>query len=71
MDSIDYGYNVAEIELMVETDEEAIKAKERIMAIATSLNLEVKIVRGKLTEYMFRFRPEHHKTLLDAGILKL
>ena len=71
IDSIDYGYNVAEIELMVETDEEAAEAKERIMALATSLNLEVKIVRGKLTEYMFRFRPKHHKALLDAGILKL
>lgn len=71
IDSIDYGYNVAEIELMVETDEEAVKAKEKIMTLATSLHLEMKVVRGKLTEYMYRFKPEHHKALLDAGILKL
>ena len=71
IDSIDYGYNVAEIELMVTTDKEAEEAKKKIMALATSLKIEVKIVRGKLTEYMFRFCPAHHKALLDASILKL
>ncbi len=71
IDSIDYGYNLAEIELMVEKEEDVPLAKDRIANLAKDLGLEIKITRGKLTEYMARFKQTHHKALIDAGVLKL
>ena len=61
MDEVDYGYNLCEIEKMVENESEVEKATQEIFDLATSLGLEIKKIRGKGMEYFFRFNPEIYK----------
>ena len=66
IDSMDFGYNIGEIELMVpenQTDE----ATAKILAFMKKYGLESERVRGKLIEYICRYRPEHREALKKAG----
>ena len=68
VDSATFGYEIIEIELMVEEESEMEGATKRILEFAQSLGLTEGVVRGKISEYLYRFNPEHHKVLLDAGV---
>ena len=69
VDSASYGYGIIEIELMVEKESEMEGATKKILEFARSLGLSEGVIRGKISEYLFRFNPADHAKLLAAGVL--
>ena len=81
LDEVDYSdfkYSVAEIEILIETchsrmmgenEKEIKKANDEILAFAELMGLENKNLRGKMSEYLFRKKPDHYKALVDAGVV--
>lgn len=69
LDVCDFGYEVAEIELMIDETEDREKALERIELFARSLGLSQTRVRGKMSEYLYRYRREHFDALVKAGVI--
>jgi thiamine-triphosphatase len=66
-----FSYAVAEIELLVETEDEANGADNRIMAFAADHNLTSDtVIHGKIGAFLQAERPDHFETLMKAGILK-
>lgn len=70
VDELDFGYNIVEVELMVNDKSEIDNAISKILSFAKSQNLEVGQVRGKIVEYIKRNNPKHYKVLVSAGIVK-
>jgi len=60
---MDFGYNLAEIELLVNSQKETKEASQKIINFAKSHGLEIIPVRGKVIEYIRRNNPDHFKTL--------
>ena len=69
LDVMDFGYELAEIEKMVENEEEAEKAAEEILEFARTFNLRPGQVRGKVIEFLKRKDPNHFNALVSAGIV--
>lgn len=69
LDVCDFDYGVAEIELMLEREDERGAASERIEKFAEELGLDQTRVRGKVIEYLYRFRRPHYDALKEAGVL--
>lgn len=69
LDVCDFGYTLAEIELMVDENMDREEALRQIDAFAKKIGLDTSSIRGKVTEYIFRFRPEHYQALVDAGVM--
>lgn len=69
VDVLDYGYEVTEIEKMVEREDQVQDAIEEIDAFARELGLDPTLVRDKTTEYLRRHSPAHYKKLQDAGVI--
>lgn len=69
LDVCDFGYDLAEIELMLEHENQRQDALKRIEDFADRMGLDQTPVRGKIIEYLFRFAPEHYQTLVDAGVI--
>lgn len=70
LDEVDFGYRIGEIELQVEDPAEMPHAVQRINQLAQDLGLRMEPVRGKLIEYLRRFKPGHYQALRAAGVLK-
>ncbi len=70
LDSCDFGYDLVEIELMVSEDDDRAAATELILAFAQKYGLRTDRVRGKILEYLRRFRPDHLRQLVEAGVAK-
>ena len=70
VDELDFGYNIVEVELMINDKNEIDNAIEKILSFADSNNLEVGQVRGKIVEYLRRNNAKHYRALADAGIVK-
>lgn len=69
-DEADFGYAVFEVQLMVERDEDIADAERRIQEFAARSGLETANGhRGKVVEYLFRFRQEHYVALARAGVV--
>ncbi|OHA68572.1 MAG: hypothetical protein A3J68_02095 [Candidatus Wildermuthbacteria bacterium RIFCSPHIGHO2_02_FULL_48_16] len=66
LDSVDYGYELAEIELMVEDENQIDEADEKIRAFGKKQGLSSEATRGKVLEYMRRFQPTQYQALIDA-----
>ena len=66
----DFIYNIVEIEMMVKEKSEIEKAIEKIMYFAKSQNLTIAPVRGKVTEYLKRTKPNHYQALIQAKVVK-
>ena len=68
LDSVDYGYELAEIELMVEDENQVEEAGDRIRAFAEKqgLSFESYNIRGKVMEYIKRYDPVHYQAIIDA-----
>ena len=66
IDDVDYGYALCEIELLVEKPAEVEEASQKILAFAKEHDLDLSKKRGKLVEYIYRFRPEHYRVLKQA-----
>jgi len=68
IDIYDFGYELAEIELLVEKPSEAREAEKRIVALAQAIGLDQTPQRGKVIEYLYRFDRKHYEALLEAGV---
>jgi len=62
-------YQIAEIELMVESEVAKQAAIDDILKFAREHGLVVRHIRGKLVEYIRRYRPIHFKALIDAKVV--
>jgi predicted adenylyl cyclase CyaB len=63
LDEMDFGYNLCEIEIMVENKEEIEEAQEKILNFAKEYNLELKKLPAKRSEYLRLFKPEIYKKI--------
>lgn len=69
IDKTNFGYELAEIELMVAGEAEVSAAKQKIVDFAENLGLEIKRVRGKIVEYIRINDPRHFQLLVDRGVI--
>lgn len=67
-DVADYGYRIAEVELSVESVEEAKEAADKIMNLvrACELSPSSSPLRGKIMEYLYRFKPAKYNFLIEV-----
>ena len=68
IDSVDFGFDVVEIELMVEDKAHMQEALEKIIAFAASRGLTKTPHGGKYMEYIRRHRLEHYAALVRSGV---
>jgi predicted adenylyl cyclase CyaB len=71
IDSVDFGYQAAEVELMVEDASQMNDASDRIVAYARSLGLTGGKTNGKVKEYLRRNDQIHFQMLVDAGVFSV
>lgn len=71
LDVADFGYALAEIEVMIGEAEDRDAASARVDAYARTRGLSPSPIRGKVVEYLRRERPEHFRALVDAGVVWL
>lgn len=70
VDFQDFTYNIGEIELMVHEKSEIENAVGKIITFAKEQKLTPAPVRGKVAEYLKRFRPDHYQALVQAKVVK-
>ena len=70
VDFQDFTYHIGEIELMVREKSEIEKAVGKIIVFAKEQKLTSAPVRGKVVEYLKRFRPNHYRALVQAKVVK-
>lgn len=71
LDEADFGYSIGELEVLVDSPNEAAAAENRIKALADLLQLNaVGVVRGKLIEFIKRNDPAHYDALRVCGVLR-
>lgn len=63
IDETDFGYNVIEIELLVDSEKEIEKAEVKILTLAKQFNFPIKKLHGKVSECLRITRPEVYKKL--------
>ena len=66
IDSMDFGYEVAEIELLVASQAEVDVAMQKITAFIVERGLMITQVYGKVLTYLERYSPAHFQKLMDA-----
>ena len=66
IDRVDFGYQLAEIELQVSSEKEVEEASNKIINFAKSYGLKIKPIRGKVIEYIRRNNPNHFEALKSA-----
>lgn len=64
LDRTDFEFEIAEIELMVATEEQAQEASSRIIEFAKRHKLSQKPAQGKVMEYLRRFKPNAHEVIV-------
>lgn len=69
IDACDFGYALAEVELMIEDAKATKEAERQIADFAARHDLKLSNVRGKVLEYLFRKSPEHYQILLEEGVI--
>ena len=69
LDVMDFGYTLAEVEVMVPTEDKMESAMHTILDFAQGLGISVTPVQGKVTEYLRRKKPEQYQRLVDAGVI--
>lgn len=69
LDICDFGYELAEIELLLDHEDQRHEALQRIEEFAQRMGLDQTPVRGKIIEYLYRFAPGHYQVLVDAGVI--
>ena len=67
LDGMDFGYTLAEIELMIESESKIQEATQSIIQFAKKHNIDTNLVMGgKVMEYLRRKNPVHFHALIDA-----
>lgn len=69
LDICDFGYELAEIELMLDHEDQRQDALNRIEEFADRMKLDQTPVRGKIIEYLYRFSGPHYDALVEAGVI--
>ena len=69
LDEADFGYAIAEVELLVPETSGVAKGLEALKAFAERHGLVLGSVRGKLIEYLRRERPAHYRALVEAHVI--
>ena len=71
LDSMDFGYTIAEIECMVESEENLKDVSDSIITFAEKYHVASAGVKyGKVVEYLKRNNPKHFQAIVDAKLLK-
>lgn len=67
----DFEYAIAEIELIIENEDEADEAEQKIIDFAKGFGLTVdQVILGKVGAYLKTEKPDHYQALVDADVLK-
>ncbi len=67
LDSVDFGYTIAEVEYIVENEEKLKEVEDSIMMFAKKYNIISAGVRyGKLIEYLKRNNPKHFQAIVQS-----
>ncbi len=69
-DVTDFGYEMVEIELLIEDGANRAAAEILILDFARSHGIEIKYIRGKLLEYLRRNNLDHFQALVKAGVTR-
>lgn len=71
LDIVDFGYEIAEIEYMVDDISKMNEATEKIIQFAKGLGLtDGPVMRGKVAEYLRIKSPDHFNALVDAKVVQ-
>lgn len=68
-DTADYGFSVAEIEVMVEDASQMDEALAKIRNFAEGHGLQLSPILGKVPNYIKKFNPKHYQFLVDKGVI--
>ncbi len=71
LDSVDFGYSIAEIESMTDDESKIDETTDKIIKYAKTYGLSEGTVYGKVIEYLRRNNPAHFQALIDAKVVKL
>jgi len=71
VDEMDFGFHVAEVEVMVNEKDDVELAKRLIFEFAERHKLAVKPTRGKVLEYLARYSEDHFHALETAWGIKI
>ena len=63
LDETDYGFNMLEVELMVENENETMEAEKKILNLVEPFGFEIKKQPGKVSECLRLTRPEVYKAI--------
>lgn len=66
VDSVDYGYEVIEIELLVESIADIDKATNKILDFAKESGLTKSAKTGKVSQFLLRYHPEQYGEIRKA-----
>ncbi len=69
IDSVDWGHEVVEVELMVVDHSQTEQAAAKIMAFAQANDLDLKPIYGKVPEFLRRFNRAHFNELIKAKVI--
>jgi len=69
VDELDFGYNIVEVEMLVNDKSEIDGAIKKILSFADDHNLKISQVRRKVAEYLKRNDAKHYKALVDVGVV--
>jgi predicted adenylyl cyclase CyaB len=69
-DEMDFGFTTFEAELMVKSNKEVPLAEKRILNFAVEHGITENKGRGKVIEYLARFKPKHYEALLQVGVIQ-
>ncbi len=67
LDEMDFGYNMCEIEILVDSEDKIKEAEEKIIHLAKEHNIEHKKMQSKRGEYLKRLKPEVYDFLRGKG----
>lgn len=70
LDLTDFGYNIAEVELLINDEKQASLATQEIYDFAQNLGLPLSPVRGKVIEYLRLTKEDHFKALVASGTIR-
>ena len=65
IDKLSFGYNMCELELLVEKEEQASEAREKIINLAKEYNFEIKKILPKTVEYLRLFNKEKYEEIFS------
>lgn len=70
LDLTDFGFQIGEIEMIVDSPDQILTAENKIQRFARELGLNIASgVPGKVLTYLQRIKPEHYQALRDSGLL--